>query len=72
MMLIIQSNEGKVKIAAIGRTAEICAETASAIKGLADQIIQPCEDTADKLVALKMLHTALEYAIDSTEKEVLT
>lgn len=68
-MLMIQSKEGNVKIAAIGRTTEICADIASAIKGLAGQIIQPCEDTAHKLVVLKMLRSAIDYAIDSVEEE---
>lgn len=66
---MIQSNEGNVKIAAIGLTTEICAETASAIKGLAGQIIEPCEDTAHKLVVLKMLRSAIDYAIDTVELE---
>lgn len=69
-MLMIQSNKGNVKISAIGRASEICADTASAIKGLAGQIIQPCEDTAHKLVVLKMLHLAIDYAIVDVEKEV--
>lgn len=44
MMLMVQSKEGNVKVAAIGRTTEICADIASAI----------------------------DYAIDSVEKEVHT
>lgn len=67
---MIQSKEGNVKIAAIGRTTEICADIASAIKCLAGQIIQPYDDTVHKLVALKILRSEIDCAIDSVEKEV--
>ena len=67
-MLMIHSNEGKMNITAIGSTTEICAEVATAVRGLAAQMIRPHEETAQKLVVLKLLSAAIGYALEDVKK----
>ncbi len=69
-MLIIRSNEGKMNLTAIGGTTELCAETATVIREIANQLIKPHEGTAQKLVVLKLLSAAIGYALEDVKKGV--